>query len=161
MFVFAPSSRGAIIGAMPIKWKSSEFEYHEKDWFWYGAVVIISLFLLAVAVWQANFLFIIFIIIATLMIVVWGKRMPKLIRSELGEKYLTIDGKTRDLKDFEGFYIGDDLLVLKLKGKFGSYVKIGIDGSVFDRIKKQLQKNLAEVEYQESLTDAISRRLGF
>jgi len=138
-----------------------EYEYYSKGWLWYSGAIAIGLILIFIAVWQENFLFAVFVVIAGVMVIIWGKRRPKSVRFELNEKYLTIAGKERELNDFEGFYMEGNLLVLKAKGRFGSYLKIRVNEEVFDKIKKELQKKMSEVEYEESLIDVFGHWLGF
>ena len=146
---------------MVIKWKSPEYHYYEKSWVWYVTAMAIVAFLLIVTIWQENFLFAVFVIVAGVMVIVWGRRRPKLIRCELDEKRLMIVDKEYELKDFAGFYLEKKLLVFKTKGRFGSFVKVGVSEDVFDKINKELQKKMPEVEYEESLTDVFSHWLGF
>lgn len=145
----------------PIEWQTQEYDYLKKDTIWYLVVVGIGLLLILFALWQRNFLFAVFILFAVLTVIIWNKQKPRKIKCVLDEKGIKINNKFYDLEDFSGFDLFEGLLVLKKSGYLGRYLKIKITDNVGDKIKKQLQKKLSEVEYEESIIDIIGDYLGF
>jgi len=144
-----------------IEWQAPEFDYYKKDVSWYWLVIIVSIIVALIALWQKNLLFAIFIAVASIMIVVWGRRKPRIIEYRLNSDGLQISGKLYDLKSFDGFYIDDEKLVLKHKARFRTYFKIQIDIEKKEAIENRLQHILPEIEYSESLIEAVSQWLGF
>ena len=75
-----------------IEWKAPEFEYREKDVSWYWLSIIAAVVILGAAVWQKNFLFAVFVVIAEILMLVWAGRKPREITFSLNEKGLTMSG---------------------------------------------------------------------
>ncbi len=77
---------------LKIEWQAPEFEYREKDISWYWLSIIVAVLILSVSVWQKNFLFAAFVVMAEMLILVWAGRKPREISFSLDEKGLTISG---------------------------------------------------------------------
>ena len=144
-----------------VNWEAPEFDYQHKDISWYWLAVIIGVILTAVALWQKNLLFAIFIAIAIVMIVFWGRQKPRTIKYKLDDKGLYIDEKFYSFKGFDGFYTDEEILVFKNKGRFSPYLKIQISSKDTEAIQKYLKPILSEIEYEESLTEVLVKWLGF
>ncbi|MBI2514751.1 hypothetical protein HYV91_00985 [Candidatus Wolfebacteria bacterium] len=160
-----------------IRWEAPDFEYNPKDVSWYWLSLMIGIVLLAVAVWQKNFLFGIFVVIAWFLVVNLAGRRPSLWEFELTEKGLEIrqPGKIDSpkkfyaLADMEGFDIhevsagGYDYkeLILKIKSKFTPLVKITIPSSKEKKIEEFLAKFIPRKEYEESMVDSLSKLIRF
>ncbi len=52
-----------------INWEAPEFEYREKDVSWYWISIIAAAAIIAFSVWQRNFLFGFFIVIAEMLVI--------------------------------------------------------------------------------------------
>ena len=76
-----------------ISWRAPEFEYHEKTAGWYWTTVVIALIILAFALWQQNFLFGVFVIIAEILLVIWANKKPEIVEFVVGEKGILVDEK--------------------------------------------------------------------
>ena len=150
-----------------ITWQAPEFRYHDKDvsWFWLSVIAAGIIFL--IALWQKNLLFGIFIILAETMVLFWAKEFPKNIQFKLDKRGVHI-GKIKSYlyEDISGFHIIEENdrmaeLVLKTKTKLHPYVKILLVNEDVPDIKEFLKNHLEEIEYEESLSDGISRLIGF
>jgi hypothetical protein len=152
-----------------IRWSAPEYHYYEKDGSWYWAVIIIAGVIIAFALWQENFLFAVFTLIAGMLVIAWGKREPRMIDFTLSETGLTIEGKKSfPFVNLSGFAIIPDPdheefeeLILQTKGKLNSLVKIIIAKQRHDVIYASLKDVLPEIEYEASLADHIVRILKF
>jgi hypothetical protein len=145
-----------------IRWRSPEFEHYEKGPTWYWLTIIITIILVAFSLWQRNFLFAVFIVIAALVIINWGKKTPREIEFKLDQRSLVIDAnKVYPYEILAGFTIRDSELILRRKSRLNPYVKILIPERDRERIKSFLIQHLPEIEYEESLTDHISKLLKF
>ena len=76
----------------PIEWEAPEFEYHEKDPLWYWGSMIIAVIILGIAIWQKNFLFATFIVVAEILLMTIGGKQPRLIRFRIDDRGFEIIG---------------------------------------------------------------------
>jgi len=151
----------------PIRWSAPEFHYYEKDIVWYWLVLIVTLILVVIALWQKNFLFAVFLIVAALLTIAWARRTPKTIDFTLSEKGLDIGGKKfYPYEGLTGFAIvsgdqdtGFDELIVKTKGQLNALIKIIIISGESGAIKNLLSRFIPEIEYQESVSDRLARML--
>lgn len=149
-----------------IKWQAPEYHYHEKDVSWYWLVIILAIIITAIALWQRNFLFAVFTIIAGIVLLVWGHKKPSLIDFELNDQGLKIGESFYSKDSFSDFYLikegGEwDKLLLKKKTKISSVLTIPTPKSEFDNIKKYCLNFWTEAELKESMVDDISSLLKF
>lgn len=156
-----------------IAWQAPEFEYQPKDVSWYWLSLIVGIILIALAVWQKNFLFMVFVVIAWLVITVMANRFPTVWEFKIDEEGISIvlpneksGGKFYPYTEIEGFNIhsgGEDYkeLVLKTKSKLSPYLKINIHGADEEKIKDFLLKFLPKEEYNQSLADSFSKLIRF
>lgn len=154
-------------------WQAPEFEYRPKDVSWYWLSLIVGIILIALAVWQKNFLFMIFVIIAWLVITVMANRFPAVWEFKIDEKGINIalpkeksNGKFYPYAEIEGFDIhfgGEDYkeLILKTKSKLSPYLKINIHVADEEKIKDFLLKILPQEEYNQSLVDSFLKLIRF
>jgi hypothetical protein len=154
---------------MEIQWSAPEYHHYRKDVGWYWLVLIITAVIAAFALWQKNFLFAVFIAIAAVLVLSWGRRAPKTIDFTLSEKGLDIGGRKfyryETLLGFAIIPVPDDPelneLALQTKGRLNTWLKIIIADQRSEEIKELLSKFLPELEYEESLADHIARILRF
>ena len=152
-----------------IRWSAPEFHYYQKDVSWYWLVLLITVIIVGFALWQGNFLFAVFIIMASVLTLIWGKRTPKTIDFILSGRGLDIGGKKLYTYDsFNGFAIipNDDEpelseLIFKTKKQVNPWLRVIIATQRADDVKNLLSKFIPEIEYQESLSDRISKFLRF
>jgi len=157
-----------------VSWQAPEFEYHQKDISWYWLSLIIAIILLALSVWQKNFLFAVFVIIAWLVIVYSSRRLPTIWNFKVSEKGIEIGLPNSDpssikfypYTEIDGFDIhpADEKyqeLILKLKTKFSPYLKINFPAGDEEKIKNFLQKYIPKEEYDSSLADSFSKLIRF
>src|SRR3989344_6396423 len=136
-----------------IKWSAPEFHYYEKDIIWYWLVLIVPLILVVIALWQKNFLFAVFLIVAALLTITWARRLPKTTDFTLSEKGLDIGGKKfYPYEGLVGFAIvsgdqdtGFDELIVKTKGQLNTLIKIIIISAQGGAIKNLLSRFIPEI----------------
>jgi len=150
-----------------IIWQAPEFQYRHKELEWYWLSIIAAGILFLFALWQKNLLFAIFIVIAEIMLIVWANELPKNLQFKINKNGVQIGGlKSYYFEELGGFHIcekegGWGELVLKTRNKLHAYVKILVFNKDIPEIKKFLKEKLPEMEYQESLSDHLGRRIGF
>ena len=149
-----------------IQWKAAEYEHFEKDPLWYVGLVVGAIILLLVALWQKNFFFAVFIIIATALVSFFGRRKPRVVEFLIDEKGIHIGNTVHEYDQIESFSIIQrpgylDELIITKKAALNPHVRIPIDSHLAETAKEFLKERLTEVEHQHSVIDAIADRLGF
>jgi hypothetical protein len=152
-----------------ITWNAPEFHFYPKNETWFAAALGITGLVIVLALWQKNFLFTIFAVLACTLAFTWGKRPPRTVAFELSEKIFTIaERKSYALADIEGFAVvptdeSPDLseLILKPKKKISTYIKALLPTEKAEAVKELLGAKLPEVEYEESTADRIGKILRF
>lgn len=147
---------------MRLRWKAPEYRFHQKGLSWYWLTIIATIVLMALAIWQGNFLFVVFIIVAELLILFWGYKKPDVVEFTIDDKGFSIGENTfYSYNDLEGFAISGDELILKKKSKVSPYIKIIIPEKNAKRIRAFLERTLPEIEYEESLVEHIGHFVRF
>jgi len=144
-----------------ISWMSPEFHYHEKDEAWPILVVLLGILLAAYALWQGNFLFLVFVCIATGLAIVWGGRKPQHFEFKLNDKGLIIDETMHLYREFRSFALGGDSLHFMPKSSVMPRIEIIIPHSREREIREYLLDFLHETEYTESFVETLGHWLRF
>ncbi len=151
-----------------VTWKAAEFEYYEKNPAWYLWLTLGAAIIIGIALWQKNFLFAVFILIAALVMGFTGKRTPRDFSFELNTDSLTINDKKKiPYEKMSGFAIIENQngeyneLFIKTKLILDGDVKIQIPKELTEAIKTALPPSVPEIEYEETLTDRLFKILHF
>lgn len=153
--------------AFTVSWEAPEYEYHEKGVSWYWITIIIAACIIAFSVWERNFLFGFFVVIAEILVIAWGNREPAILIFTLDENGIAIGPrKFHSLKEFES-WSADDLangwaeIIFNFKNHIKIPLKILLPDDKLEEVKKNLKPILKEVEHQTTLIDAIEKLLRF
>ena len=150
-----------------MKWEAPEYEYREKGVSWYWISIIIAAVIIAFSVWERNFLFGFFIVIAEMLFIVWGNRAPRIVHCTLTENGLAIEGgKSRPLKDFESVSAteADDgwvELIFAFRARFKTPLKIFLPEARLTEFRNNMKLILREVPHEPTLLDSIEKLVGF
>jgi len=152
----------------PLSWQAPEFEHHEKEVLWSWISIILAVVLLAVALLAKNFLFAVFIVIAEILILIWGHRTPRDITFEITEKEMVIDGRERyDLKNLDHFGFVDmdeeaKYIELGLAlHKFRPLTRILMPRELAKPVEQKLKLYGKKVDMEPTFVDIIQRLLRF
>ena len=157
-----------------IVWEAPEFEYTHKDVSWYWLSLMVAIILLAIALWQKNILFAVFVILGWFVIVNVAKQIPPIWEFRIDEAGIHLRnpseknhlGKTYMWQDLEGFSIFDGLvdhkqLVVKSKTRFSMFVKINFPEEKETEIETLCATFIPKEKYEESVVDHLARLIGF
>ncbi|HVO28543.1 MAG TPA: hypothetical protein VMT81_00990 [Candidatus Paceibacterota bacterium] len=150
-----------------IMWEAPEFEYREKGVSWYWTTIIIAALVIAFSVWENNFLFGFFVVVAEVLVIVWGNQAPRTVSFSLTESQLDIGGhRSHALAEFESWSaeeIGGGMTEMfwTFRGKLKTPLKVLVPVEKFEEVRKSLAPILHEVEHQPTLVDAIEKLLKF
>ena len=154
-------------GPEELSWRAAEYDFYEKDLNWYLLVGVFSLLLVIIALWQRDFFFAIFILLASAMVIISGGRRPRVM-----EFRLTADGCHLGENVFypydalENFSLEErpgrlDAMVLKKRTSFNPYLRILLDSQTAAKAREFLEGKLPEVEREETFIDIFTHFLGF
>ena len=151
-----------------VKWTAPEFEPREKGAVWYWITMLIAAAFMALSVWQKNYFFIIFIIIAEILVLVWGGREPEMVEFTLTEKELAIGGRKFYKLDQIEKWSGEEEtfpdfgdIVFHSKNKFSGNVRINVPRLLYPEVAAIFREKAKEVIREESLFDTLERFFRF
>lgn len=151
----------------PLKWQAPEFDYREKDVSWYWMSIIVAVIILGFAVWQKNFPFGFFVVLAEILILVWANTEPPTVNFELGERGLAVGEHTfHSYAELASFSVDDETseewshLFFQFK-RPKPKLKIKVQKGLVNDVRQTLKGLLSEVKHEHSLIDAIEEIIGF
>ncbi|MGC9611130.1 MAG: hypothetical protein ABSE68_02840 [Minisyncoccia bacterium] len=150
-----------------ISWRAPEFEHFKKSPGWYLIVGGAALVLFIIAIWQKNFFFGIFILLAGIMVVSSGNRKPAILDFKLTEKGCEAGrGVFYEYGKLENFSLRNrpgrlDELIIKKKTSFNPFLRIPIDSRTAEKARIFLVQKLDEVEHKDSFLELLIDFLGF
>lgn len=149
-----------------LAWTCLEYDYRPKtpDWFWFvasGALLVVI-----IAILMRNFLFAVLVIIAAFVVAVLGTKKPQKINFAISARGVEIEKQIYPYKELESFWINYNPpekkeLAIKSKKKFVGLIKIPLDNTDPNLVRKKLARVLKEEELEESLIETIADRLRF
>lgn len=132
---------------------------------WYVALWIIAAGLAAVALITDSILMLVLVVVAALVVSLYGAKEPRILEFSLDEKSLRIDRKDYPLDTFSSFWIFEKkdhyLLSLDARKAFQPNLKIIIPPDKVGLVRRALSETLEEKEQDESLIEEIADRLRF
>lgn len=153
---------------MNVEWSAPEYEHRPKEASWFWISIIIAVFVIAFAVWQKNFLFGFFVVVAEILLLVWGNREPREVRFSISDKGLTVDerkfyswSQIENWRALELERLGYYEIVFDFKAKLRPNMRLLLPEDKFAEAKKILSEFLPEAEWEDSFIDSLERFLGF
>lgn len=151
-----------------VEWSAPEFEHRPKSIAWYWASIALAVFFIAAAAWQKNFLFGFFLLVAEVLVIVWGNRSPAAIAFRLNEKGIALGEKTfRPISDFESFSVNErwsaewPSVTLYFKKRFRPAMRMHVPGALLDRVDETLRGMIPKIEHEDTLIETLEYFLGF
>ncbi len=153
-----------------LHWTAPEFEHHEKTVSWYWLTIIAAVLAIGFAVWQKNFLFGIFVVLAEMLILIWANKQPRIIRFSITERgFVVDDDRTYHFQEIKNFSIDqahpDDAehteLTLHLKNHIRPAMHVRIPVGEMANIKKLMGLKVRETPFELSLTEALEKFFRF
>lgn len=149
-----------------ISWSAAEHEYVEKDVRWHLAIGGLALALFFIAIWQKNYFFAVFVVVAAGTLLGVGRRRPKIFEFRVtnagigvGEDFFPFDRlESFSVREREGAL---HELIVKQKTYLNPYVRLPADAGTVGKARAFLAQKLPEEEYRESLLDLFAEWIGF
>ena len=86
-------------------WEAPAFEQFARGPVWYFVMAIVTVFLVAYAIWTANFLFAFIIVLGALLLLLVGNKSPNKVLVQVGDNGIVYDGKLILYQAIENFAI--------------------------------------------------------
>ena len=152
----------------PMSWQAPNFHYQEKSSSWYLWSIGIAVGVALLSLFQGNILFVFFVVIAETLVLMLGKQQPRLVVYEVNETRVSADGyREYPYTELAGFAVVPDPfapryheLVLTPKKRLGTFIKILVPNERAEALKTYVGQYLNQIEYEESLSDNIIKRIG-
>jgi len=150
-----------------VTWDGPEFEYRHKEVSWYWISIIVAALIIAFAVWDKDFLFGFFAVIAEVLFIVWGNRVPRTVTFTLTDTEIDIAGyKSHLLKEFESWSAesngdGSADLIFYFRSRVRPSLTLIVPEEKLAEIRANLKTLLKEVEHQPTMIDSIEKFLRF
>jgi hypothetical protein len=150
-----------------IKWEAPEFEYREKEVSWYWISIIAAALIIAFSVWQKDFLFGFFIVVAEMLFIVWGNKVPAVVDFTLTDTEIDIGGyKTYAMKEFESWSAESDGVewadvMLYFRSHIHPPLALIVPEEKMAEVRTNMKLVLKEIEHQPTLIDSIEKFLRF
>ena len=149
-----------------VEWSAPEFVHKERkvDWFW--AVGIIGIAGAVVAFLSNNFLFSIFILFATGIVIVLRSRPSEHVRCKITEDGIYIGTKLYPFEDITEFWIEESephhSLLFHTGKSLTSVLSVHFDGNeLMEKIYEAIPDYIPENHLVEPLSNQIMNKLGF
>lgn len=149
---------------LSIAWQAPEFvKIGSSDWLF--GVVLVAAGLFVWAIWSLNFLFALFLLLATISLIAWDKKPPKVYEFKVGREGVWIGEKFWPMDELESFWLfrfpDSSLLSLSPRAKFVSNFRLPLPQDSEEEALAVLRNYLPEVEENYSLVDLLADRLHF
>lgn len=148
-----------------LKWVTPEHPFWSKDGDWYVSVIIIGTALVIASVIFKNLILAIFIVIATITLLLLATVPPKNISVILTKKGVVIGPHVYPYANLESFWVEEleqpPRLLLKSKKLLSPLIMIEIIEVEEEKIRNFLNRYIEEEELHEPLFHRILERLGF
>ncbi len=149
-----------------LKWEALEYEYIPKsnNWFWSVGIIAASAALASILL--GNMLFAILVMIAALSIILYGVKRPKKVMFSFASRGFQIGNRLYPYENLRSFWIhyeppAKKLMTIEPKKLFMPTMLIPLGNADPNIIREHLLKFLKEERHEESITQTISRLLGF
>lgn len=155
-----------IRGQLPetLSWEGPEYHHHEKDDSWNKGLFLVAVLLILFALWQRNFLFLVFIVLATWLLSYFGHRKPDTIEFMFDARGFITRGIRKEYRDLDGFAIKIDdrpgalfnKLIIRTKSHFTPHLVIPIEKKRTAEIRTFLTEYLSEIDHEDSMVDVLA-----
>ncbi len=148
-----------------ISWNAPEHYFVEKNPDWYWIVGIISLALTVVAFILGNIITGIFVIVASVALVLHASQKPENVYHEINDRGIIMNNTLYSFLSLESFWIPHDempaKILLKSRQLLMPLIVIYIDEVDPESVREVLLKYIAETEQSEHFLSHLLERFGF
>jgi hypothetical protein len=150
-----------------LEWSSPEFHFVERSGGWYLVSIVAAIALAIFAIFQKNYLFLIFIFIGEITLLFIARQKPRLYGYSITPQGIQVDGELIYLfSDMSAFALFDDgisgyiELVLRPKKKYAQFVKILLPRPLMAAVDRAVGLRLPEFTYEETFREMFLKKIG-
>ncbi len=150
-----------------IEWSAPEFEAVERGAFWHLGSLVLAIGLGIFALWQANYLFFLFVVLAEAVVLIHSRHHPRQHEYILAHQGLVADGQLKYFYNtMRGFAVSDDgvspyvELVLRSVRRLSQDSRFLLPRELSLPVRQFLSERLEEFVYTESLAEVMMKRFG-
>lgn len=151
-----------------LTWTAHEFEHRPKESLWFWVSIGVALLLFFYAIWERNLLFALFVVVAEILVIVWGNREPRDVDITVDSKGVRIgDHAFYPKSHIEAFSIVQhehtdwhDLIIL-LDQRYIPTIKVHAPEHHIPELRQFLQTLYPEYDHQESFVEILERYFWF
>jgi len=149
-----------------LKWRAPEINPASKGESWYWIIASVALVVIALSIWQGNFLFAVFIVLSLISILFLSREEKEEFLFSLFKDGIKINDTVYPLTSFQNFSIFEterdlSFLYLHKHQNISFPLRLPIKTSDIEKIRSFLNNYLTEAEHDESILDSISHYIGF
>ena len=148
-----------------ISWSAPEHYHVEKSSDWYWGVSIIAGTIAALAFIFGNVIFGIFIIVATVALLLHAHKPPRIIQCEINDRGIIAGDVFYPFLSLDSFWIDAHerpaKILIKSQKFFMPYITIEIEQVDPEDVRTVLLNYIAETEHSEPISQKILERFGF
>lgn len=148
-----------------ISWNAPDHIHTKKSPDWYWAVGIITLALAVVSFILGNAITGIFVLAASVALVLNASREPQSMYHEVNDRGIMIGQTLYPFLSLDSFWIPHDempaKIILKSRKSFMPYIVVLIDEIDREEVREVLLRYIAETEHHEPFLKHILEKLGF
>ncbi len=168
MLTYAPEVESSLLALQDaFVWETTSHTHYERSPAWYAAMGVLSLFLLAYAIWQENFLFAFFILLADIVLILGNTREPHPILVQIGDNGVALDGSLHLFQDIERFAIVYDppyvkTLYIERRSGLNPIIRLELGDqdpiAIREHLRQYLRENLdLQTEYSSDILGRLLR----
>lgn len=150
-----------------IQWSAPESHFFEKTSTWYIGSAILAGILVIFSLWQGNFLFVVFVVIAEILALFWGGQAPRTLEYSLTDVGVIAGDRLFRFEGLAAYALIESLggphfyeLVFQQKQALAAYVKLFVPNELAPQVGDFLATRLPTFEYSPSIAEALMNRLG-
>src|SRR3989338_4657129 len=149
------------------QWTESEFDYEPKGVSWYWISVIVCVALIFFGAVSKNFLFIVFVMIAEVLVLFWGNEKPRPTSFGIDASGLRIDRTFYPYSSLDWFALVEEEqkkeLIIARRSKILPPFHIAVDSAdTLDQVRSVLKGKLREKkDYEDHLIDLLAKLFRF
>ncbi|MDD5043520.1 MAG: hypothetical protein PHD51_02500 [Patescibacteria group bacterium] len=149
-----------------MSWSFPESESYERGWLWYAGVLFFGLLFLIYAVWVNNYLFVLIVLIAIIIMFTYSVKEPEEVNFVITDEGVGVNSKFYSFEQLKNFWIVyNPPLVKKLFLEFKSSIRPELTVNLGDQnplkvrevLLKHIEENLEREE--EPFSDEVARWL--
>ena len=155
-----------LTGKILASWEFKEYSEHEHNGLWYAGFLVIAILLFIYALWVANFLFAIFIALASFVMLLRHKTPPHDVQLQIRSDGVLIGEDFYRFKEFKNFWILYEPpqvknLYFEFVSRFRPHVMIPLQNQNPVTIRSLLGKVIEEdfLKEDEAVSEFLGRQL--